>query len=583
MGAGRPSTDTGVEGIDHDRVTAWMAATIARGRAAPDLRPDRRRPVQPDLPGRPTRAGRSYALRRPPVQPRPAHRPRHEAGVHRDHRPRPDRRPGPGHSGSAPTRPSTGALLRHGVRRGPHPARRARAERGLRRGRPARRRATHMVDTLAALHAVDVDAVGPRATSAGTTATSSASSSAGTGSSTRSQVEGVDHGPASSTGSTTCWPPHPRAAARRPSSTATTGSTTPCSTTTGNVRAILDWEICTLGDPLADLGLLMVYWAEPERRRPGAARRARRRPLPGFSTRAEILEPATPTSSGSRRLPASTTTSPSATGSWPASSRASTPATRRGRGRRPRQRRRSSPPRSGDLGETGPAEAWSRPVSPERDPDRDLRGRPRLRPGLGELDRPSLVVALEGWVDAGTGRHRRPSPRCSDIGTDRAGGHLRRRALARPAGPAPGGPHRQRRDHRADLAPHRACARAPTSRGRHAVPGRPRARLPLARLHRRRGGAGPLLAACAWWSGSAPSPRRRPTPARCGWPPPRRPESAELTEQVGIVQGELEVPAGVQAALELAFGANADARRQPVGPGAATTWRPCPTPRPARP
>jgi len=31
----------------------------------------------------------------------------------------------------------------------------------------------------------------------------------------------------------------------------------------GRVRAILDWEICTLGDPVADLGLLMVYWAEP--------------------------------------------------------------------------------------------------------------------------------------------------------------------------------------------------------------------------------------------------------------------------------------------------------------------------------
>jgi aminoglycoside phosphotransferase (APT) family kinase protein len=31
----------------------------------------------------------------------------------------------------------------------------------------------------------------------------------------------------------------------------------------GAVRAILDWEICTLGDPLADLGLLLVYWAEP--------------------------------------------------------------------------------------------------------------------------------------------------------------------------------------------------------------------------------------------------------------------------------------------------------------------------------
>lgn len=31
----------------------------------------------------------------------------------------------------------------------------------------------------------------------------------------------------------------------------------------GEVRAVLDWELCTLGDPLADVGLLLVYWAEP--------------------------------------------------------------------------------------------------------------------------------------------------------------------------------------------------------------------------------------------------------------------------------------------------------------------------------
>jgi len=31
----------------------------------------------------------------------------------------------------------------------------------------------------------------------------------------------------------------------------------------GATAAVLDWEICTLGDPLADVGLLMVYWAEP--------------------------------------------------------------------------------------------------------------------------------------------------------------------------------------------------------------------------------------------------------------------------------------------------------------------------------
>ena len=32
----------------------------------------------------------------------------------------------------------------------------------------------------------------------------------------------------------------------------------------GDVIAVLDWEICTLGDPMADLGLLMVYWNGPD-------------------------------------------------------------------------------------------------------------------------------------------------------------------------------------------------------------------------------------------------------------------------------------------------------------------------------
>jgi aminoglycoside phosphotransferase (APT) family kinase protein len=32
---------------------------------------------------------------------------------------------------------------------------------------------------------------------------------------------------------------------------------------TGRVQAVLDWELTTLGDPLADVGLLLVYWADP--------------------------------------------------------------------------------------------------------------------------------------------------------------------------------------------------------------------------------------------------------------------------------------------------------------------------------
>jgi aminoglycoside phosphotransferase (APT) family kinase protein len=29
------------------------------------------------------------------------------------------------------------------------------------------------------------------------------------------------------------------------------------------VVAVLDWDMCTLGDPLADLGYVLNYWAEP--------------------------------------------------------------------------------------------------------------------------------------------------------------------------------------------------------------------------------------------------------------------------------------------------------------------------------
>ena len=57
----------------------------------------------------------------------------------------------------------------------------------------------------------------------------------------------------------------------------------------GNVAAILDWEICTLGDPLADLGLLLVYWSEAGEGQHsvlGVAPTA----LPGFATRAQLTD-----------------------------------------------------------------------------------------------------------------------------------------------------------------------------------------------------------------------------------------------------------------------------------------------------
>jgi aminoglycoside phosphotransferase (APT) family kinase protein len=56
----------------------------------------------------------------------------------------------------------------------------------------------------------------------------------------------------------------------------------------GNIAAVLDWEICTLGDPLADVGLLMVYWNEPDDSH--ATLLTAPTTVPGFLTRAQILE-----------------------------------------------------------------------------------------------------------------------------------------------------------------------------------------------------------------------------------------------------------------------------------------------------
>ena len=65
----------------------------------------------------------------------------------------------------------------------------------------------------------------------------------------------------------------------------------------GAVEAILDWEICTLGDPLADLGLLMVYWAEPATTH-GAARACRRPRRPASPPGPQVLGRATRAVSG---------------------------------------------------------------------------------------------------------------------------------------------------------------------------------------------------------------------------------------------------------------------------------------------
>jgi aminoglycoside phosphotransferase (APT) family kinase protein len=56
----------------------------------------------------------------------------------------------------------------------------------------------------------------------------------------------------------------------------------------GTVIAVLDWELCTLGDPLADLGFMFVYWSEAND--PFTVTAGSATALEGFPTRSELLE-----------------------------------------------------------------------------------------------------------------------------------------------------------------------------------------------------------------------------------------------------------------------------------------------------
>ncbi|MDX6582908.1 MAG: hypothetical protein QOI10_2092 [Solirubrobacterales bacterium] len=56
----------------------------------------------------------------------------------------------------------------------------------------------------------------------------------------------------------------------------------------GEVAAVVDWELCTLGDPLADIGLLLVYWGEEGDELVPLMRPATM--APGFPDRAQVRE-----------------------------------------------------------------------------------------------------------------------------------------------------------------------------------------------------------------------------------------------------------------------------------------------------
>jgi aminoglycoside phosphotransferase (APT) family kinase protein len=58
--------------------------------------------------------------------------------------------------------------------------------------------------------------------------------------------------------------------------------------TPGRIRAVLDWEMSTLGDPLTDLGMLFVYWPQAGEDRAVSVNSVSAQP--GFPTRLELAE-----------------------------------------------------------------------------------------------------------------------------------------------------------------------------------------------------------------------------------------------------------------------------------------------------
>lgn len=61
----------------------------------------------------------------------------------------------------------------------------------------------------------------------------------------------------------------------------------------GRILAVVDWELATIGDPLADLGLMLVYWPQaddPAYRLSAQDRAMRVMTLPGFWRREQVVE-----------------------------------------------------------------------------------------------------------------------------------------------------------------------------------------------------------------------------------------------------------------------------------------------------
>jgi aminoglycoside phosphotransferase (APT) family kinase protein len=56
------------------------------------------------------------------------------------------------------------------------------------------------------------------------------------------------------------------------------------------IVGVLDWEMCTLGDPLTDLGTALAYWTDPQDPEEFQEIRSAPTTLPGTLTRAQLVE-----------------------------------------------------------------------------------------------------------------------------------------------------------------------------------------------------------------------------------------------------------------------------------------------------
>ena len=307
----------------------------------------------------------------------------------------------------------------------------------------------------------------------------------------------------------------------------------------GRIAAVLDWEICTLGDPLADLGLLMVYWTGPDDWEGGLATSATA--VEGFPNRADLLERYTKTSGRDasrhrllhlvRVLEAGLH--------------------RRGRLRAVPAPARWAPGREGFEVFKVQVERSRR----ERGGDRaagvvsDRRRGSALRRStvVPTLDSPVLVVALEGWIDAGLGAAAAAQALVADLHptVDR---DVRRRPAARLPRTTPGDAPPRRREHRRSRGPASSSTPRRTTRA----------------------------ATCCCSSGTSPTRCGSCSPSRSSrsrvefgtrlvvglgaYPfaaPHTRPSrlsttanSTELAERLGYLRNSVDVPAGVEAAIE---------------------------------